>query len=96
MHPIDLGMVTATLRLKDDELHVEIKVETGDAFRQLSDDQSAMVKALRAQGFAVDQVNIVLQCFRCVRQQHRAAAGPAPGWTAGPRNGRRWHARSAQ
>ncbi|WP_426237261.1 flagellar hook-length control protein FliK [Pararhizobium sp. DWP1-1-3] len=59
MHPIDLGMVTATLRLKDDELHVEIKVETGDAFRQLSDDQSAMVKALRAQGFAVDQVNIV-------------------------------------
>lgn len=59
MHPIDLGMVTATLRLKDDELQVEIKVETGDAFRQLSDDQSAMVKALRAQGFAVDQVNIV-------------------------------------
>ncbi|MCV9998734.1 flagellar hook-length control protein FliK [Pararhizobium sp. YC-54] len=59
MHPIDLGMITATLRLKDDELHVEIKVETGDAFRQLSDDQSAMVKALRAQGFAVDQVNIV-------------------------------------
>ena len=59
MHPIDLGMVTATLRLKDDELQVEIKVETGDAFRQLSDDQSAMVKALRAQGFAVDQVTIV-------------------------------------
>lgn len=59
MHPIDLGMVTATLRLKDDELQVEIKVETGDAFRQLSDDQSAMVRALRAQGFAVDQVNIV-------------------------------------
>ncbi|MDQ0319166.1 chemotaxis protein MotD [Pararhizobium capsulatum DSM 1112] len=59
MHPIDLGMVTATLRLKDDELHVDLKVETGDAFRQLSDDQNAMVKALRAQGFAVDQVNIV-------------------------------------
>lgn len=59
MHPIDLGTVTATLRLKDDELHVELKVETGDAFRQLSDDQNAMVKALRAQGFAVDQVNVV-------------------------------------
>ncbi|WP_438750173.1 flagellar hook-length control protein FliK [Pararhizobium sp. O133] len=59
MHPIDLGTVTATLRLKEDELHVELKVETGDAFRQLSDDQNAMVKALRAQGFAVDQVNIV-------------------------------------
>ncbi|HTO32833.1 MAG TPA: flagellar hook-length control protein FliK [Pararhizobium sp.] len=59
MHPIDLGTVTATLRLKEDELHVELKVETGDAFRQFSDDQNAMVKALRAQGFAVDQVSIV-------------------------------------
>lgn len=59
MHPIDLGTVTATLRLKDDQLQVELKVETGDAFRQLSDDQDAMIKALRAQGFAVDQVNVV-------------------------------------
>ncbi|OJF95268.1 hypothetical protein AX761_18050 [Rhizobium sp. 58] len=58
MNPIDLGMVTATLRLKDDELHVDLKVESGEAFRQLSDDQNAMVKALRAQGFAVDQINI--------------------------------------
>jgi flagellar hook-length control protein FliK len=58
MHPIDLGTVTATLRLKDDELHVDLKVESGEAFRQLSDDQNAMVKALRAQGFAVDQINI--------------------------------------
>ncbi|PST26131.1 flagellar hook-length control protein FliK [Mesorhizobium plurifarium] len=59
MHPIDLGVVTATLRLKEDELQVDLKVETGEAFRQLRDDQSEMVKALRAQGFAVDQVNIV-------------------------------------
>ncbi|MEI2297988.1 flagellar hook-length control protein FliK [Ensifer sp. MJa1] len=59
LHPIELGLVTATLRLKDDELQVELKVETGDAFRQLRDDQGEMVKALRAQGFAVDQVNIV-------------------------------------
>lgn len=59
MHPIDLGMVTATLRLKEDELHVELKVETGEAFRQLSDDQSDMVKSLRSQGFAVDQVSII-------------------------------------
>jgi chemotaxis protein MotD len=59
MHPIELGIVTATLRLKDDELQVDLKVETGEAFRQLQDDQSEMVKALRAQGFAVDQVNVV-------------------------------------
>jgi chemotaxis protein MotD len=59
MHPIELGTVTATLRLKDDELQVDLKVETGEAFRQLRDDQSELVKALRAQGFAVDQVNVV-------------------------------------
>ena len=59
LHPIELGLVTATLRLKDDELQVELKVETGDAFRQMRDDQNDLVKALRAQGFAVDQVNIV-------------------------------------
>ncbi|NVD37797.1 flagellar hook-length control protein FliK [Ensifer sp. HO-A22] len=59
MHPIELGLVTATLRLKDDELQVELKVENADAFRQLRDDQSEMVKALRAQGFAVDQINVV-------------------------------------
>jgi chemotaxis protein MotD len=59
MNPIELGTVTATLRLKDDELQVDLRVETGEAFRQLRDDQSEMVKALRAQGFAVDQVNVV-------------------------------------
>ncbi len=59
LHPIELGLVTATLRLKDDELQVELKVENGDAFRQLRDDQGEMVKALRAQGFAVDQINVV-------------------------------------
>lgn len=88
MHPIDLGMVTATLRLKDDELHVEIKVETGDAFRQLSDDQSAMVKALRAQGFAVDQVNIVFNASDASgssngQQQAQPQAGQQGRETAG-------------
>jgi chemotaxis protein MotD len=88
MHPIDLGMVTATLRLKDDELHVEIKVETGDAFRQLSDDQSAMVKALRAQGFTVDQVNIVFNASdasgsNTAQQQAQPQAGQQGRETAG-------------
>ena len=78
MHPIDLGLVTATLRLKDDELHVDLKVETSDAFRQLNDDQNAMVKALRAQGFAVDQVNIVYNApdsGNGAQQQQQSQAG---------------------
>ncbi|AOF91783.1 flagellar hook-length control protein FliK [Sinorhizobium sp. RAC02] len=58
MHPIELGLVTATLRLHGDELTVSLQVQTAEAYRQLSDDQDAMVKALRDQGFAVDQVSV--------------------------------------
>ncbi|MCA1403799.1 flagellar hook-length control protein FliK [Ensifer sp. IC3342] len=81
MHPIELGTVTATLRLKDDELQVDLKVESGEAFRQLRDDQGEMVKALRAQGFAVDQVNIVFNAGSDAssgggaQQQAQTAAG---------------------
>jgi chemotaxis protein MotD len=60
MHPGDLGAMTASLRLKGDELSVQVTVETADAYRQLSLDQDQIVKALRDQGFSVDQVTIQL------------------------------------
>ncbi|UDF30828.1 UNVERIFIED_ORG: flagellar hook-length control protein FliK [Roseateles sp. XES5] len=60
MHPIELGLVTATLRLQGDDLVVSLQVETGEAYRQLTDDQDAIVRALRGQGFAVDQVSVQL------------------------------------
>lgn len=60
MKPIDLGMVTATLRLHGDALVVSLQVETAEAYRQLSDDQDSIVKALRGHGFAVDQVSVQL------------------------------------
>lgn len=60
MHPIELGLVTATLRLHGDELVVSLQVQTGEAYRQLTDDQDAIVRALRGQGFAVDQVSVQL------------------------------------
>lgn len=60
MNPIELGLVTATLRLHGDELVVSLQVETGEAYRQLTDDQDAIVRALRGQGFAVDQVSVQL------------------------------------
>ncbi|MBD9373850.1 flagellar hook-length control protein FliK [Rhizobium sp. ARZ01] len=58
LHPIDLGMVTATLRLQGEALVVDLKVETGKAYRNLSDDQDAIVKALRGHGFSVDQISV--------------------------------------
>ncbi len=58
LQPIDLGTVTASLRLQGETLVVDLKVETGKAFRHLSDDQDAIVKALRGHGFSIDQVNV--------------------------------------
>ncbi len=60
MNPIELGLVTATMRLRGEELTVELTVETRAAYQQLADDQRKIVEALRAQGFAVDQVTIAL------------------------------------
>ena len=61
MTPIDLGSVTATLRLSGEELSVQLTVDNPAAFRQLSNDQSDILKALRAQGLVVDQVQVTMQ-----------------------------------
>ena len=58
MTPIDLGLVTATMRLSGDTLNVDLKVETGSAYRQLKEDHGKILEALRSQGFAVDNITI--------------------------------------
>ncbi|MCF6369557.1 flagellar hook-length control protein FliK [Rhizobium halophilum] len=58
MTPHDLGTVTATLKMNGEQLHVQLTVETRAAHRQLSEDSSGMLDALRSQGFTVDQVTI--------------------------------------
>ncbi|WP_086997649.1 flagellar hook-length control protein FliK [Rhizobium sullae] len=58
MTPIDLGLVTATMRLSGDALNVDLKVETGAAYRQLKEDHGKIVEALRSQGYAIDNVTI--------------------------------------
>jgi chemotaxis protein MotD len=58
MTPENLGTVTATMRLSGDQLSVDVKVQTAEAYRQLSNDQSAMVDSLRQQGYSVDRVTV--------------------------------------
>jgi chemotaxis protein MotD len=58
MNPVDLGLVTATMRLSGDTLNVDLKVETGTAYRQLKEDHDKILEALRSQGYAVDNVTI--------------------------------------
>lgn len=58
MNPFNLGAVTATLRLHGDQLSVHLTVENRAAYKQLTDDSTGIVEALRSQGFSVDQVTI--------------------------------------
>jgi len=60
MSPEHLGNMTASLRLKGEDLSVEVRVETVDAYRQLSQDHDGIVKALKDHGFSIDQVSIQL------------------------------------
>ncbi|MEZ2222488.1 flagellar hook-length control protein FliK [Rhizobium sp. RCC_161_2] len=60
LNPNDLGEVTATMRLSGDQLSVDLKVRTGEAYRQLHADQSHMVDALRAQGYQVDSITVTM------------------------------------
>lgn len=59
LHPAELGMVTANLRLSGEQLSIELKPETHDAYRRLSSDSEAIVKSLRGLGFDVDKVSIM-------------------------------------
>lgn len=61
MSPIELGSVTATLRLSGEELSVQLTVENPAALRQLSNDSSEILKSLRAQGLTVDHVQVNMQ-----------------------------------
>ncbi|HWU61411.1 MAG TPA: flagellar hook-length control protein FliK [Ensifer sp.] len=60
MTPESLGNVTATLRLHGDQLTVHLSVESGEAFKQLSQDKEGLIQSLKSQGYSVDQVNVQL------------------------------------
>ncbi len=76
MTPIELGSVTATLRLSGEELSVQLTVDNPAAFRQLSNDQSDILKALRAQGLVVDQVQVTMQTSSADRSADAGQNGP--------------------
>lgn len=59
LHPAELGMVTASLRLAGEQLSIELKPETHEAYRRLATDSDAIVKSLRGLGFDVDKVTIL-------------------------------------
>lgn len=81
MSPIELGNVTATLKLQGEQLTVQLTVESQAAQAQLKSDQDEMLKALKAQGFAVDQIQVNVQ----IASTERGADSGQNG--TGPQNG---------
>jgi hypothetical protein len=60
MNPENLGNMVASLRLKGEELTVELRVDSVEAYRQLSADHDDIVQALQDQGFSIDKVTVQL------------------------------------
>jgi len=60
MNPENLGNMVASLKLKGDELSVDVRVDSIEAYRHLSNDHDEIVKALQDQGFTIDKVTVQL------------------------------------
>jgi chemotaxis protein MotD len=82
LHPAELGMVTASLRLSGEQLSIELKPETHEAHRRLAADSEAITKSLRDLGFDVDKVTI-LQPSIATTATARADAGSSMPMSAG-------------
>lgn len=60
MNPENLGSMVASLKLKGEELTVELRVTSVEAYRQLTADHDDIVKSLQDQGFSIDKVTVQL------------------------------------
>ncbi|RWL91999.1 MAG: flagellar hook-length control protein FliK [Mesorhizobium sp.] len=82
LHPAELGPVTASLRLSGEQLSIEMKPETHEAYRRLTTDSDAIVKSMRSLGFDVDKVTI-LQPSIAAHAASRADANSAMPMSTG-------------
>jgi chemotaxis protein MotD len=81
MTPESLGNVTATLRLHGDQLTVHLQVESGEAFKQMSQDKDGLIQSLKSQGYSVDQVSV--QLAPAAQSSDRAVAQTSSGQQTG-------------
>ncbi len=82
LHPAELGAVTASLRLAGQQLSVEIKPETHEAYRRLTADADEIRKSLDRLGLSVDTVTILqpqIAATAATRTDMASSATAAPG-----------------
>lgn len=58
MNPVELGNITATMRLVGEDLSIHLTVHSSSAYRELTNDSNSIMDALKAQGFSVDQISV--------------------------------------
>lgn len=59
LHPAELGVVNAHLRLTGEQLSIELLPDTQEAYRHLSSDGDTIARALRDLGFDVGKVTVL-------------------------------------
>jgi len=86
LHPAELGSVAASLRMVGEQLSVEIRPQTHEAYHRLSADRDDIARSLKRLGLAVDAVTILqpqMAATPAVRSDAASSATAAPGRDAG-------------
>lgn len=74
LHPAELGVVNAHLRLTGEQLSIELLPDTHEAYQRLSSDGDTIARALRDLGFDVGKITVL---------QPSVAVAPPPRTDAG-------------
>lgn len=86
LQPVELGVVTANLRMTGEQLSVEIEVESAEAYSRLSAETDAIARALRSHGIAIDEVVIQPPQLQAVVPARDGAGGLADNSANAGRN----------
>ncbi|MHC1551717.1 flagellar hook-length control protein FliK [Phyllobacterium sp. K27] len=76
LQPVELGSVTARLRLTSDGMHIQIAVANAAMAEHLSNDREALGKALHRAGVTEDASNVTISI---VDRSSAGAGSPQPG-----------------
>ena len=81
LHPAELGVVNAHLRLTGEQLSIELRPDTQEAYHRLSSDSDTITKALRDLGLDVGKVTVLQPAIAATPTTRSDTANPA---TAAP------------
>ncbi len=96
MAPVELGHVTAALKLVGDDLSVQLTAHTLKGYSELQKDSNGILDALKAQGFSVDQVTVTLASNTERQDSSTGNRQPSDPGQQGAQQGQRGHEEKPQ